>query len=583
MASSSSLVLRSLLKGAAARLGLGRGQPLSGLTPQAKALAVGAAAHESAGRVVLYVVPADAAIDAAVADVRFFLGAIEGIGDVALSGLVLPFPALQADPYRALTPHMRVSSARARALLAMATGAARVVVASAAALLQRLPVAVAAGRPIARRPHRRGDRSAGALDAARRSRLRAPGSGGRPRRVLPARRHPRRLPARRDLADPHRVHWRPGRVDPPVRPGHAALRRDARPVPGRAGPRTGRRDAGDDRSRGHGLRVPDRDERRPGRGVRARRGGQRRRAGGGRRRRQLRGGDAPDQHAAIAAGARPDPDAGRGPGRAARPRGRADRPARRGRGGRQRRRPPRHHPAGAALPRPNRRLGARGARAAGGRRDRDVRRRDRRPGRADGGDARRLRGARRAGHAHERADLRGGDRRRRHPHRRPAPARRGPLALRRGRHLRGGPPPRRGGPQAIAGRDLPVRSPRPEGGRPHRPRRQRHRRVRRAEADRRRRHRARVPRAALSRRRQAVRPGRAARPGAEVHRRQPAGARPPWRHQLGAGQGQGQEGHARHGRGAAEALRGAQGGRRPRLRRRTRTGRRSSRPRSPTT
>ena len=80
-----------------------------------------------------------AAIDAAVADVRFFLGAIEGIGDVALSGLVLPFPALQADPYCVLTPHMRVSSARARALLAMATGAARVVVASAPALLQRLP------------------------------------------------------------------------------------------------------------------------------------------------------------------------------------------------------------------------------------------------------------------------------------------------------------------------------------------------------------------------------------------------------------------------------------------------------------
>ncbi len=139
MASSSSLVLRSLVKGAAARLGLGRPQPLSGLTPQAKALAVAAAAHESAGRVVLYVVPADAAIDAAIADVRFFLGAIEGIGDVALSGLVLPFPALQADPYRALTPHMRVSSARARALLAMATGAARVVVASAPAMLQRLP------------------------------------------------------------------------------------------------------------------------------------------------------------------------------------------------------------------------------------------------------------------------------------------------------------------------------------------------------------------------------------------------------------------------------------------------------------
>jgi transcription-repair coupling factor (superfamily II helicase) len=139
MASSSSLVVRSLLKGAAARLSLGlRTQPLSGLTPQAKALAVAAAAHDASDRVVLFVVPDDASIDGAVADVRFFLGAIEGIGEVALSGLVLPFPALQTDPYRALTPHMRVSSARARALLSMATGSARVVVSSAPALLQRL-------------------------------------------------------------------------------------------------------------------------------------------------------------------------------------------------------------------------------------------------------------------------------------------------------------------------------------------------------------------------------------------------------------------------------------------------------------
>ena len=138
MASSSSLVLRSLLKGAVARAGFGRAPALSGLTPQGKALAVAAAAHDDADRVVLFVVPSDAAIDTAIADVRFFLGAIEGIGDVALSGVVLPLPALQADPYRALAPHMRVSSARARALLAMATGEARVVVASAPALLQKL-------------------------------------------------------------------------------------------------------------------------------------------------------------------------------------------------------------------------------------------------------------------------------------------------------------------------------------------------------------------------------------------------------------------------------------------------------------
>ena len=140
MASSSSLVLRSLLKGTVARLALGLKAPgLAGLTPQAKALAVAATAHDASERVLLCVVPGDAAIDTTVADVRFFLGAIEGIGDVALGGLVLPYPSLQADPYRALTPHMRVSSARARALLAMATGTARVVVASAPALLPTLP------------------------------------------------------------------------------------------------------------------------------------------------------------------------------------------------------------------------------------------------------------------------------------------------------------------------------------------------------------------------------------------------------------------------------------------------------------
>jgi len=139
MASSSSLVLRSLVKGAVARLGLAlRAQPLSGLTPQAKALAVAGSAHDAPDRPLLLVVPTDAAIDPTVTDVRFFLGAIEGHGEAELAGAVLPFPALHADPYRALTPHMRVSSARARALLALATGSARVVVASAPALLQRL-------------------------------------------------------------------------------------------------------------------------------------------------------------------------------------------------------------------------------------------------------------------------------------------------------------------------------------------------------------------------------------------------------------------------------------------------------------
>ena len=71
-----------------------------------------------------------------------------------------------------------------------------------------------------------------------------------------------------------------------------------------------------------------------------------------------------------------------------------------------------------------------------------------------------------------------------------------------------------------------------------------------------------------ARRRQAVRPGRAARSHPEVHRRRAAGARSPGRHDVGEGQDARQEGDARHGRGAAEALRAAQGRARPRLRRR---------------
>jgi transcription-repair coupling factor (superfamily II helicase) len=51
---------------------------------------------------------------------------------------VLPLPSLQVDPYRGMTPHFRVSAARARALYGAATGTTRLIVASAAALLPRV-------------------------------------------------------------------------------------------------------------------------------------------------------------------------------------------------------------------------------------------------------------------------------------------------------------------------------------------------------------------------------------------------------------------------------------------------------------
>ena len=72
-------------------------------------------------------------------DVRFFLSALEALSDAVAERVVLPFPSHQVDPYRGLAPHFRVASARARALHAAALGTARVIVASAQALLPRLP------------------------------------------------------------------------------------------------------------------------------------------------------------------------------------------------------------------------------------------------------------------------------------------------------------------------------------------------------------------------------------------------------------------------------------------------------------
>jgi transcription-repair coupling factor (superfamily II helicase) len=137
LATSTSLNLRAVLKTAVANSGIAIGaRALSGLTPPAKALFVAAAAQAQPRAVVLYVVPADGDIEQAVGDIGFFLSALEGLGP-AESG-VLPFPSHEIDPYRGLAPHVGVTSARARALHAIATGTTRVVVASAASLLPRV-------------------------------------------------------------------------------------------------------------------------------------------------------------------------------------------------------------------------------------------------------------------------------------------------------------------------------------------------------------------------------------------------------------------------------------------------------------
>jgi transcription-repair coupling factor (superfamily II helicase) len=111
---------------------------VSGFTPPAKALFVAGAAHARPHAVVLYVVPTDADLEQTVTDVTFFVAAIEGLSAGAAEHAVLPFPSHEVDPYRGLAPHVGVTSARARALHAIARGTARVVVASSAALLPRV-------------------------------------------------------------------------------------------------------------------------------------------------------------------------------------------------------------------------------------------------------------------------------------------------------------------------------------------------------------------------------------------------------------------------------------------------------------
>jgi len=139
VATTTSLNLRAILKTAVARSGMDSSAPaVSGLTPSAKALFVAAAAQARPHGVVLYVVPGDAELEQATADVRFFLAALEGLAPAAIERSVLPFPSHEVDPYRGMAPHVGVTSARAQALHAVGRGIARVIVASASALLPRV-------------------------------------------------------------------------------------------------------------------------------------------------------------------------------------------------------------------------------------------------------------------------------------------------------------------------------------------------------------------------------------------------------------------------------------------------------------
>jgi transcription-repair coupling factor (superfamily II helicase) len=137
---------------------------MAGLTPAALALHAAAIAREHP---LLLVVPTDADVETATANARFFLSGLEGLAPFEAQRRVLPLPSPEVDPYRGLAPHLEVSSARARALFGLADGTARIVVASARALLSRVSapdrlrstgLVIAPGREIA--PHDLGDQLA---------------------------------------------------------------------------------------------------------------------------------------------------------------------------------------------------------------------------------------------------------------------------------------------------------------------------------------------------------------------------------------------------------------------------------------
>jgi transcription-repair coupling factor (superfamily II helicase) len=133
-----SLTLRAVLARAAAALPLDRLAPVTaGLSPAAKAFAAAAVARGT-DELTLVVLPTDKDVEQFTADARLFYAALEGASAAAVEQAVLPFPSLQVDPYRGMSPHFRVAAARARALHGAASGTTRLVVASAAALLPRV-------------------------------------------------------------------------------------------------------------------------------------------------------------------------------------------------------------------------------------------------------------------------------------------------------------------------------------------------------------------------------------------------------------------------------------------------------------
>lgn len=136
MIGTSSLAVRSVFKQAGVRAGLDRVVPrLTGLTPAATAFHAALVAQEAP---IFLIVPTDSDVEQFTADARFFFMGLQGLSEQDVLQQVLPFPSQEVDPYRGLTPHLEVASARARALSGLVKGSARLVIASARALIPRL-------------------------------------------------------------------------------------------------------------------------------------------------------------------------------------------------------------------------------------------------------------------------------------------------------------------------------------------------------------------------------------------------------------------------------------------------------------
>ena len=255
MPTTTSLNLQALLKTAAARTGMdSSASHVRGLSPSAQALYVAVQSSHRKSAVSVVVVPGDEDVDRFCIDITILHGrARRRVGRRARGA-----PSSRSRRCRSIRieTSRRISVSPRRApqhCTRIASGTAKVVVASAAALLTRLSAPDNLEAAADRAEERDGSRSRRAGRSAGRRRLYARGPGRRARRVLRSRRHRRLFSGRRRQSDSRRVRWRDHRVDPPVRSIYSALDRNTR---------SGRRCSADREIRlGDLLRLPARRSR----------------------------------------------------------------------------------------------------------------------------------------------------------------------------------------------------------------------------------------------------------------------------------------------------------------------------------